>query len=347
MKQGKTLTELAAEVQRQQESKRDFIVPMRQFGMNGSGQLRFGEEQPVEFTKHAHNQLATFLDIPVKYYDKMRQRDAILLQTNVNAWLNTQPDTKKMVRMLDGMGRAFLSSRYRRLDYADMLEAVLPIMANTDIEIVSSDVTERKLYLKAVFPDIQGEVKKGDVVQSGIVLSNSEIGCGGVNVQPLLYRLACLNGMIMQDSSIRKYHIGKNFGGAGVEELLTSQTRTANDIAFWMSVRDVVKASFNEVHFKTHLTKLQEAAGVEIESKNVEKVVEVTNKKFGISEENGHGVLSHLIKGGDLTKWGLSNAVTATANDIEDYETATELERIGGEIIDLGPHQWNSISMAS
>lgn len=43
----------------------------------------------------------------------------------------------------------------------------------------------------------------------------------------------------------------------------------------------------------------------------------------------------HLVQGGDLSKWGLSNAVTRTAEDAADYDRCTELERIGWNVVDL------------
>lgn len=216
------------------------------------------------------------------------------------------------------------------------------------MQIMSSEVTESKIYVKAIFPKMEGEVKKGDIVQSGIVISNSEVGSGSVIVQPLIYRLVCLNGMILPDSKMSKYHVGREQGmGSDISELLSDETREVSDRAFWMSVRDIVKASFDQVNFTNQLDKLREAAGIEIESTKIEKVVEVTQKKFGFSDDVRGSVLTHLIKGGDLSKWGLSNAVTRTANDQEDYELATMLESAGGKIIELGRAEWKEISTAS
>jgi hypothetical protein len=36
------------------------------------------------------------------------------------------------------------------------------------------------MYIKAICPRIQAEVKKGDIVQAGIAISNSEVGMGSV-----------------------------------------------------------------------------------------------------------------------------------------------------------------------
>lgn len=349
MRVGKTLLELAGEVQRQQESKKDYNVPVGQMEMNGMGNLAFGKHVNMTMTKHAHGQMGDYLKIPRKYYQRLQEEGATeLLSENVNHWLGQKESDRKMVRTLDGNCRALLSSRYRVLDNSDMMEAVLPVLSTQSIKIVSCDVTNKRLYLKALFPKIEGEVSKGDVVQSGICISNSEIGTGGLKVQPLLYRLVCLNGMILPDSSINKYHVGRDQGVTGnIQEMLSDATKEQNDKAFWMSVRDVVKASYNEAFFQDQLLKLKEAAGIKIESKSYQKVVEIAVKKMGFNEDTGGSILEHLITGGDLSKWGLANAFTATANTIEDYELATDLEKAGGDIIVMAQRDWKTISAAA
>ena len=58
----------------------------------------------------------------------------------------------------------------------------------------SVELTETKMYLKVVTPRVEFEVAPGDVVQAGIVITNSEVGCGTLSVQPLIFRLVCRNG---------------------------------------------------------------------------------------------------------------------------------------------------------
>ena len=67
-----------------------------------------------------------------------------------------------------------------------------------DVEIVSSEVTEAKLYLKIVNHRVEAKCI-GDIVQAGVVISNSEIGLGAVAFFPLVYTLACTNGLKESD----------------------------------------------------------------------------------------------------------------------------------------------------
>lgn len=64
------------------------------------------------------------------------------------------------------------------------------------------------MYIKVVNERIQTEVVPGDIVQAGILISNSEVGMGSVSVKPLIYRLVCTNGMVA-DVGVGKRHVGR------------------------------------------------------------------------------------------------------------------------------------------
>ncbi len=58
------------------------------------------------------------------------------------------------------------------------------------------------------------------------------------------------------------------------------------------------------------------------------------------------GVLRHLIAGGDLSGYGLVNAVTHYSQEVEDYDRATDFEVLGGRLIDLSSREWGELAMA-
>lgn len=344
MKAGRTLTEIAQELERQAQSKRDFVAPSPTLEMHSDNSIELSGIGSFGVTDNCHEQIGSRLDIPKKYYDRLRKEAPILLADNVNHWLHEAPK-RAMVRTLDGNARAFLSDKYRPLDHYDLLESALPVIQAKGCEIVSAEITERKLYVKAVAPRVQFEVKKGDVVQAGIVLSNSEVGCGSIRVEPLILRLVCLNGMIANDSSMRKYHVGRGTEGEGAIEFFRDETRLADDKAFWMKVRDTIAGSFEEINFKLLVERMAAAASDTIPGDPM-KVVELVQKKFALQEGERNGVLKHLLGGGDLSRFGLLNAVTATSQELQDYERATYFERLGGEILELPRTDWEVISSA-
>jgi hypothetical protein len=363
MKAGKTLNELAVEVKRQREEKRDFVgsslalemVPPRTpltAGIDNGVELKVGKNgDSVRFAINdlAHEQIADRLEIPRRYYERLRGNAQELLSDNVNHWFRAKPE-KRMVRTLDNRVRAFLSDRYRPLDNFDLAEAVLPDLLGTPgLRVESSEITERRFYLKVVNERVQGEVKKGDVVQAGMVISNSEVGAGSLSIQPMVFRLVCLNGAIMNDGSLRKYHAGKATGGGGDEmlpwERLSDEARKATDAALWLQIRDLARAALDDAIFRGALTKMQDAAGQKLVAGPTE-VIDVMDRRFGLREGEKKGILSALIEGADLSRWGVANALTAASQKIADYDRATEMERLGGQIIELEPNAWRLISEA-
>lgn len=363
MKQGRTLVELAQELDRQKATKRDFVAntgaQLRLTTKDDSGfrpdkergediQLKVDGMGNFGMTRIAHQQIAEDFKIPQAFYDRLKDNHPDMLRYTVNSLFSREPLTR-MVRTLDGNARAFLSERYRPLDNYDLAEAVLPVFRGEDgYRVESCEITDRRLYIKIISDKVQARVV-GDVIQSGIVISNSEIGCGSLKVEPLLYTLRCMNGLIANEYGMRRYHVGKKGNMDivdGASEYFADETRKADDHAFWLKVRDVVKGSFDQVRFDRLVHKMNQSAEREITG-DLPKVVELVAKRYQLNEIERGGVLKHLAKGGDLTQYGLLNAVTRQAQDVPDYERATELERIGGEVLELSETEFERMMRES
>ena len=350
MKTGRTLQDMAEELDRQAKSKRDFIVSTDAMQMEDGAELfslfrpldsGMREVEPFGMSGLFHRQLGASLGIPAKYYDKMRGEQPDLLAHNVNSWFRHQPN-KHTVRTLDGKARAFLSDRYRRIDNYDIAKAALPVIGEMpEARVESCEVTDDRMYLKVVNPRLTAEVTKGDAVQAGIIISNSEVGLGSVTVMPLVYRLVCLNGMIVNDLGQRKYHIGRENGEAW--ELYSDDTLQADDAAFMLKLADIVRTAVDEARFSMVVDKLREAAEVRITG-HVPEVVELTARQFGMNRDEETDVLQHLISGGDLSLYGLSGAVTRASQDVEDYDRATALEGVGWSIVTMPREMWAAVN---
>lgn len=355
MKQGKTLVELATEIERQAQNKQDYVVKSQVLRMHsaseGVSRLTLGDEVYGEYVVNdlAHKQIGQHIGIPATYYAKLRTEFPILLDSNVNTLLLASSETeRRMVRTIDGTARAFLSDRYRRLDNFDLLEAVLPTLMETPgLEIASCDVTEQKLYLKVTTARIQAEVKPGDVVQAGLLVSNSEVGLGAVSVQPYSVRLVCLNGAVHNDFGTRRNHVGRLVADTGDEayRLFAEETLMADDKAFYLKVRDIVRGALSETVFRRIVGQMREAAGARLDGDPVQ-AVEVLSKKHALNGDEQKGILRHLIEGADLSLWGMSNAITRQSQDVESYDRATELEALGGSIITLARSEYRELLVA-
>jgi len=358
MKSGKTLQELAAEIERQNKAKADFIADTREIQMTTLNAVEDGKPTATASSiifggnvfavnDIAHSQIAEKLKIPYRYYERMREEQPGLLDNNVNTWLQTRP-SRRMIRTLDGTARAFLSEKYRRIDNYEIAMEVLPIIAGMDGATVEScEITDSKMYLKIVNPRIQTEIVPGDVVQSGLIISNSEVGMGSVSVMPLVYRLVCSNGMIAADRGIRKFHVGKANETDDDYRIYASDTIIADEKAFMMKLRDVIKATIDIANFEKVVGMMKDATSAKITSSDIPAVVKLAAKDYGILERETEGVLNHLIRGKDLSLYGLVNAVTRQAQDIESYDRSTDLEIIAFDMLSMNRKAWNKLNSVS
>lgn len=354
MKSGRSLVDLAHELERQLATKQDLVVPssLLRCHTDEAGHCRMTIDAndsvgDYGMTDLARRQLADKLKIPFAYFERMRADQPALLDGNVNTWLRADPE-RRMIRTLDGQVRAVLSDRYRRLDHYDLAEHVLPFLQQLpDARFESVELTETKMYLKVVTPRIEYEIAPGDVVQAGIAIMNSEVGHGTLSVQPLVYRLVCRNGMIASDHALRKTHVGRTLevGGESMT-VFRDDTLEADDLAFFLKVRDVVQAAVSEVTFREAALKLQKTLGIKLTGDPVQ-AVEVLANRYTLNEVERAGVLRHLIVAGDLSAYGLVNAVTHYSHDVENYDRATEFEALGGKLVELSSKEWEELAAAA
>jgi hypothetical protein len=364
MKQGRSLVEIAQELMRRKETTKDFIAPQGAIEakvVEGQVVLEGLNGEPKQITPYAHRQIADHLGIPAKYYDRMAEKEPALLAENVNTWLRKDGQEKRMVRTLDNRVRAFLSPKYRPLDNFELAEAVLPVLRDRGVEIMSSELTETRMYIKGILPSLSDELPEGMTwgrdhhmvgrtgrLVASVVISNSEVGAGTLRIEPSVFTTWCTNLAIITQSAMRKYHVGRGHEAGEDLELFRDDTRKADDAAFWLKVRDVTQAAFAEDKWKAAIEQIRSAAKEAIEStENLPKVVEVAVKRLALPESTAPSILGHLAAGGDLSKWGLSSAITAAANTFSDYEGATELERAGGKVLALEGRDWEVIARAA
>lgn len=355
------LQQLAAEVERRANAKRDFVCRTTDMAMVGAGRLNLAGREQISIGSIAHEQIAEATGIPKKYYDKMAAEAPDLLANNVNAWFAKYPKTR-MVRALDGQARAFLSDSYRPLENEDLAQAALPALMDLGLDIMSSEITDRRFYIKAVDPKVSRELGKagakfGDgghtivrVASPAITISNSEVGHGALSIMAGIYDSFCSNLATFGErkGSMRRYHAGARHEllGEDVFALLSKDTRELTDKALWAQVGEVIRLAFDRARFDELVSDIEGTREQKIEGNPV-KVVELTRKKFSFSEETGAGILRALIEGAELNRFGLYNAVTRASQEVADYDEASRMERIGGQLIELPAAEWKELAHAA
>jgi hypothetical protein len=146
---------------------------------------------------------------------------------------------------------------------------------------------------------------------------------------------------------LKKFHVGARHGMSDeTYAVLTQEARDKSAEAMRLIIRDVVKAATDAADFAMRVKELEIATQNKIEG-DVPKAVEVLGNRLNLTHGEQSSVLRHLIEGGDLSQYGMANAVTRTASDLSDYDRVTELERFGGNVIDLVPSQWQEVALAA
>jgi hypothetical protein len=364
MKTGRSIQELAAEIDRQHKTKEDYIADTKSirvgvvedevyFGLPGHGEYKLNNL--------AHRQVSEHTKIPAQYYERMRTEAPELLRNNIATWFEKYP-ARRMLRMLDGKNRAFLSDAFRPLDNYDFSQVILGACADRKLDVVSCEVTETRLYIKAIdkqefqvpvgYKMGDGSHRIFDTCCPVFIASNSEVGYGRLTLETGVYTKACTNLAWFADGGMRKTHLGSRHklveatGVENIDHLLSARTKQKSDEALWLQVRDVLKSAFIESRINKRVEQLKEAAEQNIPGR-VEKVVKVAAERFGLSEQEGDSVLDHLIRGGQLTKYGLHAAITRAAQDVDSYDRATELEYAGGRVIELPRTEWQTLLEAA
>ena len=359
MKSGLTITELAQEIECQNVAKADYLVKTSDVEMESLGgppMLRVldangvDKMEPLEIQETAHRQVGAHLNIPWKYYERMLREDPDLLSYNVNRWLRNGDPSQRMLRTIDGRARAFLSNRYRRIDNYEIAMTALPIIADMQgARFESCQITENYMYMKVVNPRLTGEVRVGDVVQMGVVISNSETGLGAVSIQPLIYRLACLNGMVVNDATTRtrRNHVGRANSAEENFAIYSQETLDADNKAFMLKIKDTVRAAVDEAQFTRVLDTMKKSTEARLNTADIPSVVKLASSSFNITEAESQGVFQHLIEDGDYTLYGLANAVTRYSQDVEDYDRASKLEAIGYNVMTMSPALFRHINQVT
>jgi len=379
MKTGRTITDVAVQLQAIKDGSKDYLAMAPQLQMQADRTLHVGTRQ-FAVRPHAHGQIAALAGIPKGYYDKMLADAPDLLARNVNRWF-TQDRIKdrQMVRTIGNDVRAVVSDQFRCLDNYDLAEVALPEFESKGAIIQSCEITERRFYLKATLPTLRQVLggdsnlpvgaqlatydeipnyearkaenarrgfKVGDVVEAMLCLSNSEVGSGSISIEWGTMTLACLNALIIPGDGFKRRHVGRRYDSAedeAIRAIVSDDARAADDKAFWLKIRDLIRYAFDEKRFAQHVSKLVGAQQDTIPG-DLAAVVERVTERYSFTDTMGSSVLKHLINGGQLNRYGLVQAVTRASADVDDYDTATDTERVGGEILVMPKQEWAQLA---
>lgn len=363
MKTGISLVDMATQLEANRKVARDFVADTRKLELiadvRTKPRLLVEGAGTFELSNVAKRQLGDKLQIPAPFFDRLEGGHPDILADMVNKLFQREPG-QHMVRTLPGVARAVLSNVYRPLDNYDLFGEIFPMLKKAGAIVESSSLTETKMYLKVRCPWLDRELPVPEGLKMGVghnffvrkiegsvTISNSDVGHGGIQILPGVYENQCTNYATFKNAGTVKIHIGKKTQSDDlVIEYLSDKTKQLDDAAFWSKVRDNVTAIMDG-RAMDGMVKQLTAARSDLIVGSPAAVVEVFSKQQRLTEEEAGGLLKHLVGAGEMTRYGLQWAVTRLAQDVADYDRASEFERLGGQVIEMPQAEWAQLAKAA
>ena len=367
-----TLTRLLQQVQDQAARSQDFLAPTNQLqlvtGDRGDGskvsqiimeQSGGAPTQILAANDVAFDQISQRAGIDVRTARRLQQDYSAEFDGLINAIWQKEPAVR-MIRSFQhsdrtGTARAFVSDKFKTFDNVHLLNSALPELLESDAQwkVVNGQVTEKRLYLRLKSEVITGEgAAVGDIMALGIGMSNSEVGCGSVNVFQMFWTLACLNGM-QTEKRTRKSHITGARGDADTWGLLTDEAKDADNHALALQMRDVTRAYASREAFDEVLEKMKAAHADKVEG-SPQSAVEAMGKVLALTKKDTASLMDGLLAtigqagyaGQPVTRATMVNAVTAVAHQA-DADSVDDWQKLGGRVLDLPRSDWQRVAMAA
>ena len=333
MKTGTEIKTVLKEINDDTKYKKDYLVDLKDMQVvkseqTGQAMLQFGNiDKDFYMTDRSVNQLCGKLKIGRQYIQKCLPESIDLVAHNLNFWINHRDNRDLMVRTYEFDARAILTNRYKRIDCDVVANHCLDKLMDLDVEFKYSYYDGDRMNITAVTPKVEGEVVKGDVVQGGITITNSEVGNGSLMIKPFIYRLVCTNGMVAPQYFNQFY--AKHVGAIVIDPTQDEQWK----VTIEKMQKQLELVAKPEV-FEENLKKLQDATK---KSMNSHQIIQLA-KRQGITDAERAGIFERLDRyvGDEFTvsKYELSNAITNMANDEEmSDKRARFFQELGGLVV--------------
>ncbi|MFD0119303.1 DUF932 domain-containing protein [Streptomyces sp. NPDC058320] len=292
------------------------------------------------------------LRIPLAYLRRMRAENVQLLDENVNAWMHREPERRFMLRAFrgenstgmpgEGLARALLSDSYKLMDNLDMLLAALDGVTESGhpTRITGCDLTDRRMYVRVESEAVAVQARSllrgyrspfdgrsGDelpMISAGFVITNSEVGAGAYTITPRATIQVCRNGLTLTKDVMRAVHLGGKQDEGVVSWSGQTQIKTLELIT--SKTTDAVRTFLSREYVEAKVREMEAAAGTTLDEPT--KTIEHVTKTLSIGTDTKARILSHFVRGGQMTAGGVMQAVTSTAQTLTDADQAAALEAL-------------------
>ena len=163
-------------------------------------------------------------------------------------------------------------------------------------------------------------------------------------IEPFIMRLICMNGMTDQRTASAAT---TSVAGSRTRCFLSDEAMEADDKALWLVARDTVKLACSRrcASTRSSINSRETITGEKIQAPAA--ATETLAQKFGLTDERARAGRAEPDARGDLSQWGMLNAVTATAKEVDSFDRQAEMEAMGWDIAKLSTKEWASIAVVS
>lgn len=320
------------------------------------GRIAFNEKALIQLGEKCNP------SIPKKFFDALLEARGPRLVELINGLHNDDP-SKRLIRCLDGKVRAWLSNTYRILGNYDIAFECMAEAHKKQAQVLEASLSDTNMRIKFTIQqvwdavdvvqrsgpqggwyagalgnkELQGQTILGATIRNElpggpgtvhpiVTVSNSETGHGGFHVRIGILMGICFNVATLEDV-VSQIHLGERME----EGVFTAETIAADSKAIMLKARDAVRAAFDTEKFKAMVAKAKNAQTDRIEKpvSAVENIMEAGN----INEEHKEALMTYFMQDYAPTRFGLAQAVSRLAQDLQDGDDAYEMERLAGKII--------------
>jgi hypothetical protein len=169
------------------------------------------------------------------------------------------------------------------------------------------------------------------VVFAGFMITNSETGCGAFTLVPRLVVQVCRNGMTITRDAMRAVHLGERLDEGVVT--WSGNTRDKTLALITAKTTDAVGTFLNPRYVEAAVRAIEKDAGHELG--DPPEAVRAVSQRLRFTEAQQNDILTHFIRGGDVTAGGVMHAVTSVAQTLPDADAAHDMESQGLRALEI------------
>ena len=314
----------------------------------GMGISSIDEERTAKsflYSEHFISTMCEKIKLPRVYFEHLsRSLYGDMIDYNVSELFNraegnfllrsfVNPDTG------EGIARALLSDKFKVIDNLDVLYACMKAIKDTgvNVKIESCDITETKLHARFYCPDIiqqapellsnyrsprRGLNDDSDFgIYAGFTIQNSEVGTSSFQIAPRLVVGACRNGMVFKRDASKWKHLGSRMDEGIVK--VQQDTKAKEHELIMLQARDAV-ATFCSPDYLG--SKIESISSNNHSITKPQQAIDHVIKHYELPKTITDDLMTYFTKGGDVTRFGISQAMTAIAYEYPNADTAHEIE---------------------